>query len=99
LIVWNLWDAAERSFAFQGPVLFEGLEDSGRLLVEPRSLRARYLEEVERFQERLRAGCARMHVDYATFTTSTPLDVALSSYLATRSMRLRQRSARAAGRG
>jgi uncharacterized protein (DUF58 family) len=99
LIVWNLWDPAELSFGFHGPTMFDGLEGTGRLLVEPRSLREGYLEEVERFQERLRHGCARMHVDHALFTTSTPLDVALSNYLATRSTRLRQRSARVAGGG
>ena len=99
LIVWNLWDPAELSFPFQGPTLFTGLESMGKMLVEPRSLRARYLEQVERFQAQLRDGCGRMHVDYSVFTTSTPLDQALSGYLATRSSRLRQRSSRVMGRG
>ncbi len=97
--MWNLWDPAELSFGFNGPTMFDGLEGSGKLLAEPRSLRARYLEEVERFQERLRTGCARIKVDHAMFTTSTPLDVALTSYLATRSTRLRQRSSRVIAKG
>ena len=99
LVVWNLWDPAEITFPFAGPTLFDGLEESGRLLTEPRALRDRYLAETERFRTRVRLGCGRMHVDYAFFDTSTPLDVALSDYLATRSARLRNRSSRVLGRG
>jgi len=99
LIVWNLWDPAELDFSFRGPTMFDGLESTGRLLVEPRALRDRYREEVERFQTRLQAGCGRMQVDYVVFNTRSSLDVALSGYLATRSARLRQRSSRVLGRG
>lgn len=99
LIVWNVWDQAELTFPFRGPTRFEGLEQSGRLLSEPESLRARYLEEVRGFQSRLRAACARMRADYAIFQTSTSLGTALAGYLATRSARLRQRSSRVSVRG
>jgi len=99
LIVWNLWDPAELAFPFKGPTMFEGLESTGRLLVEPRSLRDRYREEVDGFQTLLRQGCGKMQVDYVIFNTLSPLDVALSGYLATRSARLRQRSSRVLGKG
>ena len=94
LIVWNLWDPAELTLPFNGPALFEGLEATGRLASDPGSLRSRYLEEVERFQSQMRAGCAHMLADYSVFNTATPLDVALSGYLTTRKARLRQRSSR-----
>jgi len=97
LIVWNLWDEAELTFPFKGPTLFEGMEASGRLLTEPRSLREGYLQEVERFQNRLRAECSRMQVDYAVFNTAMSLGTGLAGYLATRSARLRQRSSRVLG--
>ncbi len=99
LIVWNVWDHAELALPFKGPTMFDGLESAGTLLMDPRSLRARYLEEVERFQTRLRAACGQMHIDFTIFDTSTPLDAALSGYLATRSARLRQRSSRVLGGG
>jgi uncharacterized protein (DUF58 family) len=99
LIVWNLWDPAELSFPYTGPTMFDGLEGMGRVLVEPRTLRARYLDEVERFQASLRAACGKMHVDYASFDTSSALDVALSGYLAARNTRLRKRSSRVMSRG
>ena len=98
-IVWNLWDQAELTFPFKELTRFEGLEASGRLLTEPGSLRARYLEEVEAFQSRLRKGCGQMNIDYVAFNTSSPLDALLSGYLATRRARLRRRSSRVLGRG
>ncbi|MEK7710685.1 MAG: DUF58 domain-containing protein [Planctomycetota bacterium] len=99
VIVWNVWDPAELSLPFSGPVMFDGLEQSGRLLTDPRTLRTRYVEEVERFQDQLRAGCGHMLIDYSVFNTGMPLDAALSGYLATRSARLRQRSSRVLGGG
>jgi len=99
VIVWNLWDPAELAFPFKGPTLFEGLEDAGNVVVEPRSLGDRYREEVRAFQAKMRAGCAKIQVDYTPFVTTAPLDVALSGYLATRSARLRQRSSRVLGTG
>ena len=98
-IVWNLWDLAELQFPFHGPTLFEGLEGTGKLLTDPGALRKRYLDEVERFQSRLRMGCGQMHIEYSFFHTSMSLDAALSGYLATREARLRKRSSRVLGRG
>jgi uncharacterized protein (DUF58 family) len=99
LIIWNLWDQTELTFPLDGPTLFDGLESTGKLLSEPTSLRARYLDEVRRFQSRLRKACGQMHVDYSIFNTSMPLDAALSGYLATRSARLKKRSSRVMGSG
>lgn len=99
VIVWNIWDLAELTLPFQGPVQFEGLEQTGRVLADPRTLRPRYKEEVEKFQQRLRAGCGQMLIDYMTFHSGMPLDGALSGYLGTRSARLRQRSSRVLGGG
>lgn len=98
LIVWNIWDHAELQLPFQGPVMFEGLESTGRLMIDPRSVRERYLEEVERFLTGVRAGCGHMNVDFTVFDTSAALDAALSGYLAARSARLRQRTSRSMSR-
>lgn len=94
LILWNIWDPAELHFAFRGPTMFQGLESEGDLLVEPRGLRERYLDEVDSFLNQIRSGCGKLHVDFASFDTASPLDAALSGYLATRSARLRTRSSR-----
>ncbi len=94
LVVWSVWDPAELTLPFTGPTMFDGLEGTGRLLTDPRALRSRYLEELDRFQSRLRTGCGRMHIDLTMFETAAPLDVTLSAYLATRSARLKSRSSR-----
>ncbi|HNQ22980.1 MAG TPA: DUF58 domain-containing protein [Phycisphaerae bacterium] len=94
LVVCHVLDPAELTLPFRGPTLFEGLEAGGRLLADPGALRRRYLQEMTQFQARLRAGCARLRADYVLFNTLAPLDVALSTYLATRSARIRQRSSR-----
>ncbi|MEK7732316.1 MAG: DUF58 domain-containing protein, partial [Planctomycetota bacterium] len=43
VIVWNLWDPAELTLPFSWPTMFNGLESTGRLLTDPRSLRGRYV--------------------------------------------------------
>jgi hypothetical protein len=75
------------------------MELMGRLLTDPRALRVRYVEEVERFQSQLRTGCGHMLIDYTVFNTAMALDAALSGYLATRAARLRQHSSRVLGGG
>ncbi len=99
VIVWNIWDPAEMTLPFSGPTMFDGLEATGRLLTDPRSLRTRYIEEVERFQQQMRSGCGHMLIDYTLYHSAMSLDAALSGYLATRSARLRQRSSRVLGGG
>ncbi len=99
VVVCCIWDDAEYDFPFRGPTMFDGLEAAGKLLSEPRLLRDRYLQEVDRFQSRLRHGCHRLKVDYAAFRTSTPLDAAISTYLATRKAHIRKRSSRVLGGG
>lgn len=99
LIVWHIWDPAELNLPFRGPTSFEGLEQMGRLLADPGALRVRYIEEVEEFCHRLRMGCGKLLTDYNRLSTSSALDGVLSSYLATRSRRLRSRSSRVLGGG
>ncbi len=99
LVVWNIWEPADLRLHFRGPVMFDGLELAGKLLIDPRSLRTRYVEEVGQFQSELRSGCGHMQIDYVLFDTAASLDTALSGYLATRSARLRQRSSRVLGAG
>ena len=99
VIVCHVWDPAELRFSFVGPTEFRGLEGLGRVMTHPQSLRSRYLEEVDAFVHRLRRGCRKMQTDYVMVDTSSPLDVTLSAYLASRSLRIRQRSSRVMGGG
>jgi len=88
IILMNVLDPYELEFPFKDPTLFEGLEEYPELLVEPRALRQRYLEEVAGFQTSLKKGCRNLMADYVLMNTEEPLDVALSAYLATRGVRI-----------
>ena len=87
IIMMNVLDPYELEFPFKDATLFEGLEAYPELLVEPRSLKERYLEEVGNFQTALKKGCRNLDADYVLMNTGQPLDVALSAYLATRAVR------------
>lgn len=85
VIVFHVLDPAERRFPFQSMTRFRGLEALGELICDAGALRQAYLEELEQYVSELRHGCRQDRVDYVPIDTSTPLDVALTSYLATRS--------------
>ena len=53
----------------------------------PRALRRAYLAELDTFRQQVRRACHRNRIDYVELDTDTPLDVALSSYLASRAAR------------
>jgi hypothetical protein len=57
--------------------------------LDPRSIRAAYLDEVRAFIAKIEAGCGRMNVDYVPLTTAVDFDIALISYLARRSRQRR----------
>ncbi|MBI2193999.1 MAG: DUF58 domain-containing protein [Planctomycetes bacterium] len=84
VIVFHVLDEAERTFPFEEMTLFEGMENGPRLFTEPLSLRQAYLAELESFIGKVRRGCRENRIDYVPLSTSDPLDIALSSYLANR---------------
>jgi hypothetical protein len=84
VVLWHIMDQAELSFPFDQATLFRGLEQFPDLLTDPRSLRKSYLEQVDLFLKELKHGCREQNMDYVLLRTDTPLNVALSSYLARR---------------
>ena len=84
VILLHVLDPAETDFPFSETTLFRGLEQLPDVLVDPRALRKAYLSQFNRFVHRLKKGCRMHQIDYALMQTDQPLDVALSSYLASR---------------
>lgn len=84
VIVFHVLDEYELTFPFQRMTLFEGMEEYPKLLIDPRSLRQAYLEEVDKFVQKLRRGCVQNMVDYVQISTDRQLDVELTKYLAGR---------------
>ncbi len=84
VILWHILDGFELDFPFRESTLFRGLEQYPELLTDPRALRKGYLEQVQNFLTELQHGCRDQNIDYVQMRTDTPLNVALSSYLAHR---------------
>ena len=84
VIVFHVLDEHELTFPFRQLTLFKGMEGYPQLFTEPRSLREQYLAELNGFIDRVRSECLDQRIDYQQLNTAQPLDVALSSYLATR---------------
>jgi uncharacterized protein (DUF58 family) len=88
VILFQIWDPAERDFTFRRWTRFECLERDGRrVFVDPAALREAYLQRVERFQDELRRGCSRHRVDLVPLLTSQPYAEALAGYLTARRRR------------
>ncbi|MFP4057910.1 MAG: DUF58 domain-containing protein [Candidatus Brocadiia bacterium] len=85
VIVFHVMAEEELTFPFDRWSLFRDLELADRRVqLDPRAIRAAYLDEVRGFIERIEKGCGQMNVDYVPLTTARDFDVALAAYLARR---------------
>lgn len=89
VIVFHILDPAEVEFPFRQTTLFKGLEGLPDVLTEPAALRRAYQTEIVAFLDEVRKGCQMSDIDYVPLRTDRDLDVALSSYLASRATRVR----------
>jgi uncharacterized protein (DUF58 family) len=85
VIVLHVLDPAELTFPFDSLTEFTDLETGQKALVTPEGMRTVYLEQMRRFLEACRQGCAAVNADYKLFDTTRPLALALSEYLYRRS--------------
>ena len=85
VMVFHLLDKNELEFPFERLTVFEDIEDvRSRVLADPRAIREAYLQQLQTFIEEYRRECRREWIDYNLFPTTTPLDIALTRYLARR---------------
>ncbi len=85
VIVFHVMAEEEVRFPFDRWSQFRDLELADRKVqLDPRSIRAAYLDEVRQFITIIESECGRMNVDYVPLTTACDFDVALVSYLARR---------------
>ncbi len=94
VIVLHVMDTDELTFGFQGNTMFNGLEETGRLLVDPRALRAGYLEAVNDFCLDVKRACVSHRMDYKRISTADNLDAALLAFLAARAAAVRKAGAK-----
>jgi len=81
LMLLHILDDQELDFDYAGTTRFEGMEETGELVCDPRSLREGYLKAMHEFLHDVKQRCARNKFDYQTIRTSEYLDAALAHYL------------------
>lgn len=89
VVLFHVLDPAELEFPFRRVTMFEGLEELPKVLVDPPALRKAYLKEFHGYLRQLKQACRMQRIDYVLMRTDQSFDVALSTYLASRSGRLR----------
>lgn len=81
VMLFHVLDRQEVDFEFSGTTKFEGLEQTGELICDPRGLRDDYLRAMEQYLAELRRFCAGHVIDYKTVLSNDHLDAALAHYL------------------
>ncbi len=85
IIALQLWDRDELEFSFGNWARFENLEnDDDFLLLDPATIRQRYLEAQKHFSEQLKEGFRKHQIDYLSLPTDESHSMALRNYLALR---------------
>lgn len=85
LVVFQIVDPAERSFPWEKVTRFRDMEGEGRLVVNPRQIRATYLERFGGFIDAVRAACLERGIGHELTVTDRPYAEMLASYLGRRS--------------
>jgi len=89
VIVFHILDPAEVDFPFRDVTLFQGMEGMPDVVADPHGLRRAYQSELRTYLDDLKRGCQGIDIDYVPLQTNQDLDGPLSSYLASRGLRVR----------
>ncbi len=81
VMIFHVLDDAELDFPYTGTTKFEGMEESGDLVCDPRSLRDAYMTAMKTFVSDVHRFCAQHLIDYQTIRTSEHLSAVISHYL------------------
>jgi uncharacterized protein (DUF58 family) len=84
VIVMQVLDPMERTFAFGPDAAFRDVETGERVSTLPWQIQSSYREAMAQFLEMYKRECREHAIDYVMLDTSTPFDVALTEYLARR---------------
>jgi len=81
VIVMQVLDPLERSFAFGRDAVFKDLETSEELMTQPWHIQKAYQESMKKFLDTYKKECRENNIDYVLLDTATQFDVALFQYL------------------
>jgi uncharacterized protein (DUF58 family) len=88
VIVFHVLDPDEIEFPFDRATRFEDLETDEEVMAVPAAVRGHYLKAIGGLIERYKRDLGASGIDYELVTTKQPLELALLSYLSTRSRAL-----------
>jgi uncharacterized protein (DUF58 family) len=81
VIVMQVLDPLERSFALGADAVVQDLETGERLTTQPYQIEQAYRTAMQGFLDGYRTACLEHHIDYVLMDTATPFDTALVAYL------------------
>jgi uncharacterized protein (DUF58 family) len=81
VVVMQILDPLERSFAFGSDAIFKDLETREELLTQPWHIQRAYQESMKQFLDFYKRECRENNIDYVLLDTSTSFDKALFEYL------------------
>ena len=84
VVVFNVFDHQEVDFKFERLVRFVDMETNEEIVTRPEIIRDGYIAQVREFTSKMESECSMKAIDYNILDTSTPLELALLSYLAKR---------------
>lgn len=85
VILFHIMADEEITFPFDNFTRFRDLEGVHQeLAIDPKTIRASYIEKVKEFLDGLEKGCGRIGIEYIPMNTKTPFDMALAEYLTRR---------------
>lgn len=85
VIVFQLLDPLERSFAFGRDAVFKDMETDEEMTTQPYHIQKAYKESMNEFVGKIKSECLNANFDYNLIQTDTPFDKALYSYVQKRS--------------
>jgi uncharacterized protein (DUF58 family) len=85
VIVFQILDPLERSFAFGRDAVFKDLETLDEITTQPHQIQKAYREAMDQFIHTIKRECLNSNIEYNLLETSTPYDKALFSYIQKRS--------------
>ena len=88
VIVFQVLDPDEIDFPFERATRFEDLETTEEVMAVPAVVRDHYIKEIGALIDRYKRELGAAGIDYHLLRTSEPLELALLSYLSTRSRTL-----------
>ncbi len=81
VIVFQVLDPLEMSFAIDSPTLFKDMETGKEMISQPISVINSYHDAVKEFVQKYKSECLSNNIDYTLISTETPFDIALLEYL------------------